>query len=212
MSMGKSSGSSSLKPSSSRLPPRPPLQTPPFNLPADWGVDEVARSDGSKSDKYYLEPGTGRRFRSLRDVERHLNGETVSRRRKSSELISPNNRPGGEILTSREECLESPPPSKVNWALANPQGDAWNPSIGDTLISDAVKREWRKRFVSAINNAEESSAVRAIQPQQPPQAAAAEENNIQQRQEEEEEEEGGLRRRSSRTKKLAYHHLDFIYI
>ncbi|XP_019186585.1 PREDICTED: methyl-CpG-binding domain-containing protein 7-like [Ipomoea nil] len=121
------SSSSSLRPSSSRLPR--PLQMPPFNLPADWSVDEVARSDSSKSDKYYLEPGTGRRFRSLREVERHLNGETVSRRRKSSEVIASNNRPGGVVLTPREEWLESSPPSKVNWAIANPRGDSWNISF-----------------------------------------------------------------------------------
>nr|GMD45530.1 methyl-CpG-binding domain-containing protein 7-like [Ipomoea batatas] len=120
---------SSLRASSSRFPR--PRQTPPFSLPSDWSVDDVPRSDGSKSDKYYLEPGTGKKLRSLREVERYLNGETIS--------------------TSREERLASPPPSKVNWALASPQGDAWNPSIGETLISDAEKQEWRKGFVSALN-------------------------------------------------------------
>nr|GLL37380.1 methyl-CpG-binding domain-containing protein 6-like [Ipomoea trifida] len=196
---------SSLRASSSRFPR--PRQTPPFSLPADWSVDDVPRSDGSKSDKYYLEPGTGKKLRSLREVERYLNGETVSRRRKSSEVIASNNRPG-VISTSREERLGSPPPSKVNWELASPQGDAWNPSIGETLISDAEKQEWRKGFVSALNKknaaVEESSGVMPTE-QQPPQVAA-EENIIHQTV----EEEGGLRRRSSRTKKLPYHQ-DFFY-
>nr|GLL37379.1 methyl-CpG-binding domain-containing protein 6-like [Ipomoea trifida] len=183
---------SSLRASSSRFPR--PRQTPPFSLPSDWSVDDVPRSDGSKSDKYYLEPGTGKKLRSLREVERYLNGES-------------NNRPG-VISTSREERLASPPPSKVNWTLASPQGDAWNPSIGDTLISDAEKQEWRKGFVSALNKnnaaVEESSGVMATE-QQPPQAAAEENINHQTV-----EEEGGLRRRSSRTKKLPYHQ-DFFY-
>ncbi|XP_031101787.1 methyl-CpG-binding domain-containing protein 7-like [Ipomoea triloba] len=198
----KKSSYSSLRASSSRFPR--PLQTPPFSLPGDWGVHDVPRSDGSKSDKYYLEPGTGKKLRSLREVERYLNGETVSRRRKSRVVIA-SNRPSSGISTSREERLASPPPSKVNWALASPQGDAWNPSIGETLISDAEKQEWRKGFVSALNmnNAVEERSLATEQ--QPPQAAA-EENIIHQSV----EEEGGLRRRSSRTKKLAYHR-DFFY-
>lgn len=96
----------------------------------------------------------------------------------------------------------------MNWALASPQGDAWNPSIADTFISDAEKQEWRKGFVSALNKnnaaVEERSGVMPTE-QQPPQAAA-EENIIHQSV----EEEGGLRRRSSRTKKLPYHQ-DFFY-
>nr|GMD42281.1 methyl-CpG-binding domain-containing protein 7-like [Ipomoea batatas] len=200
---------SSLRASSSRFPR--PRQTPPFSLPSDWSVDDVPRSDGSKSDKYYLEPGTGKKLRSLREVERYLNGETVSRRRKSTSVVIASNRPSSGISTSREERLASPPPSKVNWALASPQGDAWNPSIGDTFISDAEKQEWRKGFVSALNKnnaaVEESSGVMATE-QQPPQAAA--EENINHQTHQSVEEEGGLRRRSSRTKKLPYHQ-DFFY-
>nr|GMD48331.1 methyl-CpG-binding domain-containing protein 7-like [Ipomoea batatas] len=196
---------SSLRASSSRFPR--PRQTPPFSLPSDWSVDDVPRSDGSKSDKYYLEPGTGKKLRSLREVERYLNGETVSRRHKStSVVIASNNRPSSGISTSREELLASPPPSKVNWALASPQGDAWNPSIADTLISDAEKQEWRKGFVSALNKNNAAVEERPLATEQQPPQAAAEENIIHQTV----EEEGGLRRRSSRTKKLPYHQ-DFFY-
>nr|GLL49606.1 methyl-CpG-binding domain-containing protein 7-like [Ipomoea trifida] len=89
------------------------------------------------------------------------------------------------------------PPSKVNWGLASPKGDAWNPIVDDTLISDAVKQQWRKRFVSAMNN--ESCAVMRPQiTEQQPQIA----ENIEQTQfgEGGRQDEGGLRR-SSRTKK-----------
>lgn len=49
--------------------------------------------------QYYLEPGTGKKLRSLREVERYLNGETVSRRRKStSVVIASNNRPSSGVI------------------------------------------------------------------------------------------------------------------
>lgn len=44
--------------------------------------------------QYYLEPGTGHKFRSLREVERYLNGETVTRsRRGRSSALTVYNRP-----------------------------------------------------------------------------------------------------------------------
>lgn len=93
-----------------------------FSLPPGWGVEEVPRSDGSRIDRvpkwlipsslilrlflpedwwnellilmqYYLEPGTGQKFRSMREVERHLNGETVTRsRRRGSTALTVYNR------------------------------------------------------------------------------------------------------------------------
>ncbi|KAL3850702.1 hypothetical protein ACJIZ3_012584 [Penstemon smallii] len=46
-----------------------------FKLPCGWGVEEVPRSNGSRSDTYYYEAGTGRKFRSTKEVERYLRGE-----------------------------------------------------------------------------------------------------------------------------------------
>ncbi|GKV01020.1 hypothetical protein SLEP1_g13620 [Rubroshorea leprosula] len=46
-----------------------------FNLPDDWIVEQVPRINGRYAgivDKYYIEPGTGVKFRSLRSVERYL--------------------------------------------------------------------------------------------------------------------------------------------
>ncbi|XP_062084885.1 methyl-CpG-binding domain-containing protein 7 [Humulus lupulus] len=46
-----------------------------FTLPDDWIIGINERKKGATAgriDKYYVEPGTGRQFRSLRDVERHL--------------------------------------------------------------------------------------------------------------------------------------------
>ncbi|KAL2981925.1 hypothetical protein AAZX31_13G314700 [Glycine max] len=48
-----------------------------FRLPDGWVVEKKPRpSHESRFDKYYYEPGTGRKFRSLLSVQRHLAGET----------------------------------------------------------------------------------------------------------------------------------------
>ncbi|PWA61955.1 DNA-binding domain-containing protein [Artemisia annua] len=46
-----------------------------FTLPEGWSVKKVLRRSGGPADKYYREPGTGRQFRSLKEVERYVNGE-----------------------------------------------------------------------------------------------------------------------------------------
>ncbi|KAK7402172.1 hypothetical protein VNO78_14226 [Psophocarpus tetragonolobus] len=48
-----------------------------FRLPDGWLVEEKPRASKSHVDKYYYEPGTGRKFRSLLAVQRHLAGESV---------------------------------------------------------------------------------------------------------------------------------------
>ncbi|KAK4709605.1 hypothetical protein R3W88_030530 [Solanum pinnatisectum] len=67
------SSSSAITPYSSRL-----------KLPPGWGIEQVLRSSGDRVDRYYYEPGTGQKFRSLRDVERRLNGEIFTPRIRAS--------------------------------------------------------------------------------------------------------------------------------
>ncbi|KAK4370431.1 hypothetical protein RND71_009906 [Anisodus tanguticus] len=55
-----------------------------FKLPPGWGVEEVPRSNGYRVDRYYYEPGTGIKYRSLREVERQLNGEIFASRTRAS--------------------------------------------------------------------------------------------------------------------------------
>ncbi|KAL2487840.1 Methyl-CpG-binding domain-containing protein 7 [Forsythia ovata] len=43
-------------------------------------------------------------------------------------------------------------PMKVNWVLASPSGDAWNPMISDILVPDSVKQQWTKRFLRLMND------------------------------------------------------------
>lgn len=53
------------------------LSSSPFKLPDDWLVDERRRiSDPTHIDRYYIEPHTGMKFRSLVSVQRYLSEET----------------------------------------------------------------------------------------------------------------------------------------
>ncbi|XP_061372549.1 methyl-CpG-binding domain-containing protein 7-like [Gastrolobium bilobum] len=67
----------------------PSPSSSPFKLPDDWIVEAKPRhSNPYHVDRYYYEPGTGRRFRSLVSVQRYLTQETrdyVTTERKKSE-------------------------------------------------------------------------------------------------------------------------------
>ncbi|XP_059626667.1 methyl-CpG-binding domain-containing protein 7-like isoform X4 [Cornus florida] len=68
------------------LVPTTTSSTSRFKLPDDWVVQESPRSDASRIDKYYYEPESGQKFRSLRAVERHLTGEVYTPRLKALKL------------------------------------------------------------------------------------------------------------------------------
>lgn len=92
--------------------------------------------------QFYYEPGTGCKFRSKAAVERHLMTELNENRPLSILHQHPT---VSKRKTSREDdWFDDRPPLKVNWALA--EGNAWNPSIGDALISESVKLTWSKRI------------------------------------------------------------------
>ncbi|GKD53043.1 methyl-CpG-binding domain-containing protein 7-like protein isoform X2 [Tanacetum coccineum] len=46
--------------------------TSEFSLPDGWIMEEVPRRESNQVDRYYYEPGTGKKFRSLSSVQRHL--------------------------------------------------------------------------------------------------------------------------------------------
>lgn len=67
-------------------------------------------------------------------------------------LPVPQNSASQKRKTTREDSSPVRPPPKVNWVLASPKGDEWNPFIGDTLVSDSVKQQWSNRFAMFMNN------------------------------------------------------------
>ncbi|KAI3450436.1 hypothetical protein Pfo_007101 [Paulownia fortunei] len=144
--------------------------TAPYILPDGWIVEEVPRRYDNWTDKYYYEPGTGQKFRSLVAVERYLAElEENAPLSKALEEIK-ENKPLAKVFklenhiknsTPRKKNISQEntqassfisPPMKVNWVLASPQGDAWNPFISEALVPDVVKQQWTNRFMLFMND------------------------------------------------------------
>lgn len=147
--------------------------SPYFKLPDGWIVEKVPRKYDGTIDKYYYEPETGQKFRSLVSVERYLaelEGDDVPLSKalaeiKENKLMSKVFQLDNHIENSIHSIPRTKniygdmkvssivgPPMKVNWVLASPHGDAWNPIISDISVPDSVKQQWTKRFMQLMND------------------------------------------------------------
>ncbi|KVI03590.1 methyl-CpG-binding domain-containing protein 7-like [Cynara cardunculus var. scolymus] len=147
--------------------------TLPFKLPDGWIVEEVPRKTGGHVDRYYYEPGTGQKFRSLIAAQKHLAElEENSPLSVVLEELIENNLPLSKAFKlrssiknhgsydswkksiSRKERASSfsSPPSKINWVIASSAGQTWNAFVGDELVPDSLMQQWGKRFMLAIDN------------------------------------------------------------
>ncbi|XAR60542.1 hypothetical protein NMG60_11033961 [Bertholletia excelsa] len=122
--------------------------TSSFSLPDGWIVEEVPRRRDSTVDKYYYEPGTGRRFRSLVSVERYL-AEEGDYNAPLSQLFKLKNRVKNSGSVNKAKTSTSnfaEPPAKINWVLADSGGSKWNPFLGESMVPAPVKQQWATKF------------------------------------------------------------------
>ncbi|MCD7469317.1 methyl-CpG-binding domain-containing protein 7-like [Datura stramonium] len=144
--------------------------TLPYDLPDGWMIEEVPRRDGSLVDKYYYEPGTGLKFRSRIAAQRYLAEmrenvplsatlEELKENKPLSKMFKLHHHAKKSLPCKRNIVQENSdqssflsPPSKVNWVLSSPRGDAWNSFIAGTPIPDSVKQQWTKRFMLFMND------------------------------------------------------------
>ncbi|OAY51766.1 methyl-CpG-binding domain-containing protein 7 isoform X2 [Manihot esculenta] len=155
----------------------------PFTLPEGWVVKEKRRSNINKAgviDRHYIEPGTGKRFRSLASVKRHLTEQkqyeaTPKSSNQEDQLHLTDGRECKAMLKafklgdqSPSKCSDSAkkndsgdevvssildlcsPPAKVKWVLS-PGGSIWSPFIDDTLVEDSLKQKWSETFQWILN-------------------------------------------------------------
>ncbi|CAI8592363.1 unnamed protein product [Vicia faba] len=71
------------------------VRSPPFSLPDGWLVEQHRRRSpnpdhAERVDKYYIEPNTRQKFRSLVSVQRYLNGEPKDYLPPTERMISEN--------------------------------------------------------------------------------------------------------------------------
>ncbi|KAK1428750.1 hypothetical protein QVD17_17590 [Tagetes erecta] len=149
------------------------LSASTFNLPDGWVVEEVPRKTGNRSDRYFYEPVTGHKFRSLPSVKKHL--AEIEEKENSPlsavlEELRENNLPLSKAFKlappiknygswkkniSKKEQNSSfinAPPNKINWVISSTAEETWNAFVGDEPVPDFVRKKWGKRFMLAIND------------------------------------------------------------
>ncbi|XP_057956124.1 methyl-CpG-binding domain-containing protein 7-like isoform X2 [Malania oleifera] len=120
----------------------------PFKLPDGWVVIKKPRpyAQGHRSDKFYHESATGRKFRSLKAVEKYLT-EAKENTHLSKPLKSENH------FESQKSAFDFVnPPKKINWVLTSPQRDSWSPFMGRSMVSESEKQLWGETYILSIHD------------------------------------------------------------
>ncbi|XP_065866469.1 methyl-CpG-binding domain-containing protein 7 isoform X3 [Euphorbia lathyris] len=164
-------GASSLEDHSMAILPCNFRRSPSFRMPSRWDVEEKPPNNISYAgtvDRTYIEPGTGKRFRSLISVERHT-GEGSRRAAtpkphqlyltdgKQHTTMAKASTPGDHSPSSSFGCEKAStirprkPPANVKWVLS-PVGSIWKPFINDSLVPESLKRKWSQAFVHTLYN------------------------------------------------------------
>ncbi|XP_017982431.1 PREDICTED: methyl-CpG-binding domain-containing protein 7 [Theobroma cacao] len=122
----------------------------PFMLRHDWIVEEKPRTNvryAGVIDRYYIEPGTGQRFRSMISVERYLS------EMEASGAASEPSRPPGSRKKLKSAVEVDPmldftsPTAKVKWVLGGSGGSPWNPFMGESVVPEFVQQTWSDTFI-----------------------------------------------------------------
>ncbi|GAB2274319.1 methyl-CpG-binding domain-containing protein [Dionaea muscipula] len=133
-------------------------------IPDGWIVEEVPRKDGSRSDRYYIDPVNKLRFRSVLDVQRYFAGEEHGpkhnglksvdfpvRQQKSDSLKKSRTL---RIFSSSSTNISSPP-QRVKWVFNSLAEETWSPFIAENIIPDHVKELWAETFLLGMTGSKD---------------------------------------------------------
>ncbi|GKV08111.1 hypothetical protein SLEP1_g19790 [Rubroshorea leprosula] len=131
-------------------------------LPPDWVVEDRVRTSGATAglvDKYYVDPSSGRRFRSKKEVLKFLETGTFPNANKKKGMEnSVAGKDSPESSTGKKRVKKSGTeakslnfdffnvPEKVDWVLTDSSTDCWTPFIGDEKVEESVTQEWAAAF------------------------------------------------------------------
>ncbi|CAN8244415.1 unnamed protein product [Cochlearia groenlandica] len=121
-----------------------------FSLPDGWITEHKPRRDARRVDKYYIEPGTGRKFHSLPSVERYLQ-EVGKSRVDSVSMVHPE-RLSLLLMNRKDEFTDPKPPKKIKWVLTGPSGNMFTANVSGSDVSGLVRQTWSEAFVSLIQD------------------------------------------------------------
>ncbi|RAL38266.1 unnamed protein product [Cuscuta campestris] len=127
----------------------------PSWLPENWKMDVRVRNSGATAgtvDRYYIDPVSGKRFRSSKEVLHYL--ETGSKR-KPSESPGANPKQQKKSSSSTKETKPTPfyfdfenPPQNVSWVHTSTPGDNWAPHSIHGIVPECIQTEWSTVFSS----------------------------------------------------------------
>ncbi|KAF5178487.1 methyl-CpG-binding domain-containing protein [Thalictrum thalictroides] len=126
-------------------------------LPPGWLMETKIRYKGESighKDKYYIDPETGRRFRSKREVQEYVkNGGAQGTEGRPYKRLKTNKKDTAKTMPSKSSEAIPPinfdddePPEKVRWVLGNSTGDLWIPFIGEQRVPENIRLQWATMY------------------------------------------------------------------
>ncbi|CAN6692692.1 unnamed protein product [Malus baccata var. baccata] len=127
-------------------------------LPQGWSVQEKVRSSGAtagSTDRYYIDPVSGRRFRSKIEVLRFLETGTAKKAKTENASVDKTSVEGSgsqkkksstKPKTSALNFDYNNVPEKVEWVLTATSGESWTPFIDNKKVPESTSKEWAAAF------------------------------------------------------------------
>ncbi|KAI5576136.1 hypothetical protein BDE02_09G024400 [Populus trichocarpa] len=130
-------------------------------LPPGWVVEDRIRTSGATAgtvDKYYIDPASGRKFRSKKDVQYYLETGTLKKKGKLTENSDADTNSAGNLKGDKNKSGANTSfalnfdsfnvPDRTEWVLANAKEDTWIPFIDGKKVPLYDKEQWDFAFAS----------------------------------------------------------------
>ncbi|MCD7462721.1 hypothetical protein HAX54_049256 [Datura stramonium] len=132
----------------------------PSWLPDNWNIETRVRTSGATAgtvDRYYHEPGSGRKFRSKNEVLYFLETGKRKKANTGSDPTTPSDTTSGKKQKksgSKTKKVTSfyfdsvNPPHSVCWVQTDSNADTWAASCNGSMVPEGRKQEWDAVFSS----------------------------------------------------------------
>ncbi|KAL9238807.1 hypothetical protein vseg_013183 [Gypsophila vaccaria] len=132
------------------------------SLPDGWIVEEIPRKCGLRSDRYFIDPATGLKFRSVPEVRRFLESQSYNYKPKRKALTLSNfcTAPRSPVPRKRNSSVKTfkdtmfdlmYPPQKINWVYSGDGKDNWSPLVEECVLPNYVTEQWSETFLLGMN-------------------------------------------------------------
>ncbi|PQQ11698.1 methyl-CpG-binding domain-containing protein 5 [Prunus yedoensis var. nudiflora] len=134
-------------------------------LPQGWSVEERVRASGAtagSTDRYYVDPVSGRRFRSKVEVLYFLETGTIKKKKTTENASGDKTSVEGSGSHKKKKSSTKPKSSALNfdfvnlpenvvWVLTDASAGSWTPFIGNKEVPESTTQEWAAAFTSVTS-------------------------------------------------------------